>query len=297
MKEKEQYLEKNRHGSPGFPVEYYDCVYPAGLAGLPVHWHEEFEITWVRGGKCMYFIDLQPVPVEEGDFLFLPSGVLHGIPEGKTDFLETDSFVFHPEMLGGPGDVCRTRYLLPVERGEIRFPFVISGKEAVSLRQVFGRLKKVFLQKESGYELEVKALLLQLTALLFQSVPFERKIRENRQVVEKLKTALQYIQGHYQQPVTVGELAELCHFSEYYFMRFFKQYMNMTCIEYLNQYRIKIAAGKLADTAASVTDIALDTGFNNLSYFNRVFKKSFGMTPGEYSKAAARPGAGERGED
>ena len=108
---------------------------------------------------------------------------------------------------------------------------------------------------------------------------------ENRQVVEKLKTVLQYIREHYQQPVTVGELAELCHFSEYYFMRFFKQYMNTTCIEYMNQYRMEIAAGKLLSGVESVTDIALDTGFHNISYFNRVFKKKFGMTPKEYRKA------------
>ena len=45
MIEKKQYLEKTRHGTAMFPVEYYYCVYPAGLAGFPVHWHEEFEIT------------------------------------------------------------------------------------------------------------------------------------------------------------------------------------------------------------------------------------------------------------
>ena len=288
MKGKEQYLEKGRHGTAMFPVEYYGCVYPAGLAGLPVHWHEEFEITCVQGGECTYLIDLQPVSVKKGDFLFLPSGVLHGIPEGKTKFLETDSFVFHPEMLGVRGDVCHTRYVLPVERGEIRFPFVIGGGAAGKLRTVFERLKTIFQEKESGYELEVKALLLQMMALLYRDVPFERKNRENEQVVEKLKTVLQYIQEHYQKPVTVGELARLCHFSEYYFMRFFKQYMNMTCVEYLNQYRMEIAAGRLAWSGSSVTDIALDAGFNNLSYFNRVFKRSFGMTPREYREFAEK---------
>ena len=50
MEEKRQYLEKNRHGTAIFPAEYYHCVYPAGLAGLPVHWHEEFEVTYVRKG-------------------------------------------------------------------------------------------------------------------------------------------------------------------------------------------------------------------------------------------------------
>ena len=51
MEQKGQYLEKGRHGTPMFPVEYYDCEYPANLAGLPVHWHEEFEVTYVRKGS------------------------------------------------------------------------------------------------------------------------------------------------------------------------------------------------------------------------------------------------------
>ncbi len=51
MEQKGQYLEQGRHGTPMFPVEYYDCEYPANLAGLPVHWHEEFEVTYVRKGE------------------------------------------------------------------------------------------------------------------------------------------------------------------------------------------------------------------------------------------------------
>jgi len=60
--------------------------------------------------------------------------------------------------------------------------------------------------------------------------------------------------------------------------------MNMTCVEYINQCRMEEAAARLASGRESVTEVALDTGFGNLSYFNRVFKKRFGMTPGAYRK-------------
>ncbi len=284
---KKQYLEKTRHGTAMFPIEFYYCVYPAGLAGLPVHWHEEFEITSVKGGNCVYYMNLEPFPVKKGDFLFLPSGVLHGIPEGKTRFLETESFVFHPEMLGSRSDICHAKYTAPAEAGEIRFPYVIRGRAADKLNETFEELKTAFQKKEKGYELEVKALLLHSMALLFREVPYERRDPENTEVVDKLKIVLQYIKEHYQQQISVKELAEACHFSEFYFMRFFKQYMHMTCIEYLNQYRMDIAAGKLSAGTESITDIAMDAGFNNISYFNRVFKKSFGMTPREYRKSTS----------
>ena len=149
MEEKRQYLEKRHHGTSLFPADYYHCVYPAGLAGLPVHWHEEFEITRVQRGSCTYLINLEPCQVKEGDFLFLPSGMLHGIPEGKTRLLETDSFVFHPAMLGGRTDACGVKYIAPVEKGEICFPAVVraedTGREfSERLESLVGRLRRSF---------------------------------------------------------------------------------------------------------------------------------------------------------
>lgn len=284
MEQKEEYLEKTNHGSPLFPIEYYHCLYPAGLSALPVHWHEEFEITYIRKGSCTYLVDLEACHAGEGDLLFFASGMLHGIPEGQVRELETDSFVFHPQMLGTGKDVCGVKYVGPARAGEVRFPAVIKkdAVESSGLAEVFEKLKKSFLGKGEGYELESEALLYQFFYLLYKCVPHKRITSENEEVLEKLKNVIRYIKENYQRQVTVSELAGVCHFSEYYFMRFFKKYMNMTCIEYLNQYRMEIAAGKLAESSQSVTDVALDTGFQNISYFNRVFKKSYHMTPTQY---------------
>ena len=195
------YREENRHGSPLFPIEYYNCVYPARLPGLPVHWHEEFEITCVRRGQGTYLIDLEPCPVKEGDVLFLTSGILHGIPAGSTDFLETDSFVFHPSLLGGPLDLCSVKYLAPLEQGEVRFPAVISGEReprlAAELAGMFARLKKEFDSEEEGHELAVKGELLKALAALYREAPFERKEKQNQeQVLLKIHLEVQFQEQH-----------------------------------------------------------------------------------------------------
>lgn len=287
MEQKEQYLEKTRHGTAMFPVEHYYCSYPAGGAGLPAHWHEEFELTWVKKGSCSYMIGLKPCFVQEGDILFLPSGILHGIPEVRVREFKTDSFVFHPEIFGDRRDICQVKYISPVESGKIHFPTVISGKEAAAekLREVFAELSESFERKQKGYEMEIKELLFKIMLLFYRFVPYQREEADSEEITEKLKAVLQYVKEHYRQQITVAQLAQICHFSEYYFMRFFKQYMGVTCVEYLNQYRMEIAAGRLAGSSRSVTEIAMDTGFNNVSYFNRVFRRSFGMTPKEYRKS------------
>lgn len=278
-------LEEVRHGSAMFPLEYYHCVFPFGLGNLPVHWHKEFEITHVRKGTCSYQIDLETYQIQEGDFLLLPPEMLHGTGEDPKKEFITDSFVFRMDMLESQGqDSCTARFLAPLNRGQLRFPvYIPAGSPSTGLlRDSFERIRRIFLEKPFGYELEIKAELYHFFFLLYSHVPYQRTDLEHQEITRKLKVVIQFIQEHYQQTVTVRELAEVCHFSEYHFMRFFRQHMKMTCIEYLNQYRLEMAARQLVQTDLSVTDIALETGFNNISYFIRVFKKKFGITPREY---------------
>lgn len=286
MNETGRYLEKTKHGTTMFPVEYYDCRYPLGLSSLPVHWHDEFEITYIRAGQGTYLIDLKPCRVKAGDILFLPSGILHGIPEGEAEFLESDSFVFHPDFLGTGEDLGRMKYIEPLRRGDVRFAPVIRPGEtgAESMVQELQALRRCFTEKQRGYELEVKARLFGLLSLFYRYLPSRAGESRANEAVEKIRDVVQYIRQHYPETVSVADLAAVCHFSEYYFMRFFKQHMNMTCVEYLNQYRLEIAAGRLISGGEAVTEVALDTGFRNISYFNRAFKRKFGMTPGEYRK-------------
>ena len=268
MNQNPDLLEPVQHGSAMFPLEYYPCVFPLGTGSLPVHWHEEFEITLVRKGSCTYQIDLQPVEQSQAEFI-------------------TDSFVFRLDLLESSiPDFCTTRFFVPLASGTIRFPVHLPASDPVVplLLESFETVRKAFLEKPFGYELEIKAQLLHLFFLLYSHVPYQKTDQSHTDITDKLKMVLQFIQEHYQSSVTVRELADLCHFSEYHFMRFFKRHMNMTCIEYLNQYRLEMASRQLAETNLSVTSIALESGFNNISYFNRVFKKKFGVTPKEYRK-------------
>lgn len=285
MKQNPNLFEAVQHGSAMFPLEYYHCVFPLGISNLPVHWHEEFEITLVQKGTCIYQINLHPYKISQGDILILPPGMLHGTGEQpETEFI-TDSFVFCLDMLESQRtDSCTTEFFAPLTSGMLRFPVYLPAEDSMArlLGESFEKIRKTFLQKPLGYELEIKSELLHLFFLLYSQVPYQRSSQEYGDITEKLKLVLQFIQEHYQQGITVKELAELCHFSEYHFMRFFKRHMNMTSIEYLNQYRLEMASRQLAETNLSVTSIALESGFNNISYFNRVFKRKFGVTPMEY---------------
>ena len=112
-----------------------------------------------------------------------------------------------------------------------------------------------------------------------------RSFYEMRSVIEnrrQLKTVLQFIAEHYRDKIKVSELAQLSGFSESYFMSFFKQNVGMSCISYINHYRVQRAANALEETTQPVMDIAMDNGFDNISYFNLQFRRAFGMTPREF---------------
>ena len=82
--------------------------------------------------------------------------------------------------------------------------------------------------------------------------------------------------------MSINTLAKICDYSEYHFMRFFKKHMGVTCIQYINNYRLEQASLLLTSTDNSIMDISLEVGFDNLSYFNKLFKKKYNITPKEF---------------
>lgn len=98
------------------------------------------------------------------------------------------------------------------------------------------------------------------------------------------KKVLTKIRNDYSKPLTLDDLAEEAQLNKQYFCRAFRQATGKTPIDYLNYYRIECAAEQLSLSYVSITEIALSCGFNDLSYFNRLFKRSKGVTPSNYRK-------------
>ena len=101
---------------------------------------------------------------------------------------------------------------------------------------------------------------------------------------EQIKRVLSKIKNDYSRPLTLSELAETARLNPQYLCRAFRQVTGKTPIDYLNYYRIECAAEKLCYTNLSVTEIALSCGFNDLSYFNRLFKRHKNASPSAFRK-------------
>lgn len=283
------YKEKTNHGDALMPVRYYHCSVPNSYRNLSLHWHEEMEITLIRSGAIYYDIDFETFSVGEGDLLLISPHMLHSAHEMPGKDMVSDSLVFHLDFLGYQvPDACTLKFLNPVQSGKLRFlPVVKPGTAGYEeMKACFVLLLKCFNEKQYGYELYTKELLMRFFRLLYQYGCAAKHEGSNGKsgAEEKLKEVLSYIQSNYRETLTIEELASVCHFSQTHFMNFFKRYAGMTCIEYINHYRITRAAADLVETERQVMDIALENGFRNISYFNKVFKERFGVTPGSYRK-------------
>ena len=278
--------EDAKHGESFFPVQKYITRLSTDYPVVTTHWHEEAELTLITQGDCFYQIDLIDYKVKEGDIVFIPPLFLHSISRGTSEKIFSETYVFHLNFLGGNStDICSTRYLAPMMNQEFSMPCLITPEHPVyaSLRKIFNQIASLYDEAVIGYELALKSLFLQAVFLLLQ---YSEKTAspDTGTPSDKLKNVLDYIEMHFAEPISVSELAKLCYFSDYHFMRFFKKHMNMTCVEYINNLRLEKSVELFEQGNTSILDVSLSVGFHNLSYFHRAFKNKYHMTPMSFIK-------------
>ena len=278
--------EDAKHGEAFFPVQKYITKLTADHPVVTTHWHEEAELTLITEGDCFYQIDLVDYEVKEGDILFIPPLFLHSISRNTSEEVFSETYVFHLNFLGGNStDICSTRYLAPMLNQEFSIPCLITPAHPAyaSLKKMICQITSLYDNPVIGYELALKSLFLQAVFLLLQ---YSEKTGspDAGTPSDKLKNVLDYIELHFAEAISVSELAKICYFSDYHFMRFFKKHMNMTCVEYINNLRLEKSVELFEQGNTSILDVSLSVGFHNLSYFHRAFKRKYHMTPLSFIK-------------
>ncbi len=141
--------------------------------------------------------------------------------------------------------------------------------------------KNVALQQESpiAFEMETQGIIKQiLSRFLAQS------FYKNKHIEERILKSLHYIHKNINNSIDIDHLSEKCFLTKDHFIRLFKKEMNCTPGKYINQKKIEAAQLRLLIEKVNVKDVAYGLGFNNISYFNRLFTKHTGESPGRYKK-------------
>ena len=188
-------------------------------------------------------------------------------------------------------DACQNKYLEPVLSGKLRFP---KGDELSP--EAVDRIGKLITEAALLYQnnplhtpvpLSIKILLLQILEILFSQRAFitrEKALIDTAGDNYPLKPVFSYIENHYMEKITLEQLAGTIHMNRNYFCKFFKEKVGKTPFSYLNEYRINQAASQLLQSGATITEVAINSGFDNMSYFIRQFKHCKGCTPSSFRK-------------
>lgn len=292
IKVREDLHEVKQHGSLDYPVATYHVnLFDMYMHIVRWHWHEEIELNIVMQGEAKFMVNDTTTVIKEGDGLFINQNSLHSVNPYKNAECKLISLVFHPDFLFGyRHSSLSAQYLLPlINNTDLRFLY-LRKKEAKD-KEILDLVLKICTNnqdKSFGYELETKGLLCELWLKLisYRSEEFIASTKELAITTDEMraKEGISYIAAHYAEPITLQEIADSIHISKSECCRCFKRCLKITPFEYLLKYRIYAAVSMIAQSEKnmSISQIAMQTGFNSSSYFNKIFKKYMGCTPSEY---------------
>lgn len=274
------------HLTPEFPYLSDLCMVHA-LPGrlFPWHWHNEVELFYMRDGVLDYILPTGTHRFRQGEGGFVNAGVLHmtSCPQGCT--CTQEEHIFHPSFVGGnqPSILLR-RYVTPVleHPGLDLFrldPALPAHREMILLMK---ESHDCYLRKEEGYEFDVRERMTRLWRSLFALTKDLQTETQKRPHSDRIKAMMEFIASHYQEKLTLEEIASSAFISPRECCRCFQETLGQSPFSYLMDYRLRKACSLLEHTRLSVTQVGTACGFGSSSYFGQAFRESFGCSPRQY---------------
>jgi AraC-like DNA-binding protein len=268
---------------------FFIGIFQDNLEKSTWHYHNNFEISFITEGSGKRIVADSIEEFQPGDLAFIGPNLPHvwisdketRTPSNRTlemVFLQFTSNVLPPQILGLP-EYCNIKRALELsERGiqiagqtlnevseiMLQLPYLKSFERMIHflmLMDIIGRSKSCIHLASKEY-------------LRTRFKPSNKRIAEIHDFLMK----------NYREEIDLKRLAALVNMAEGSLCRFFKMNLGMTIFEYLNKIKIEFACKLLMDNDLSILEICLDSGFNNVSHFNKQFKKTIGIPPSEYRK-------------
>ena len=251
---------------------------------FPLHTHEEFELNFVQnaaGAKRIVGDNIEVI--DRLDLVLVGSNLPHGwfTHECTSREIHEITIQFHRDLFDEKflkrNQLSHIRTLLDRSARGISFP-------AETIEAFKPRIELLITKSGFGSVLELMSILndLSLSGHLrtLSNASFSNdKFNYNSRRIEQ---AFEFMQQHYNKDISLADVASVVNMPEVSFSRFVKKRTGRTFIESLNEIRLGHASRLLIDTTQTVAEVSFTCGFNNLSYFNRIFKKKNGCTPTEF---------------
>ena len=276
-------LKENKpHGTKDDPFSIYHIANVKRSFQIPVHWHDEFEIIYVKSGFLTVSISGENYIGKPGDAFVVSPGNLHfmGSQTGNVDYF---TFLFPLKYISfRTDDILDDKLLELLNSGHLMISPEIEDtvkEQCEQLVEIYGA-KKEESQSKITAQIKTKIILSQFILKLWKKGFIVENDTSGKNTVEK--EMVSYIQQNFTGKILLKEFGKQFHLSEKYISRYFKEHFHITISQYVTYLRLEHAKQLLQDTDIPVTEVAMQSGYQNVSYFIRSFKKTYGMSPLKY---------------
>lgn len=254
-----------------------------------LHWHDSIELIHVRAGQVHCVVNGSNFLLNEGEMCVINADKMHRVYCASGQVCTLDVLSIKPSIVSQHEGLYED-YIKPVvsdpDFTHIRVHHTHSLTRVIS--DMLEDLKDQGAKKPMGYELHVMGIIFMILSNLYQIYSHEQGETEAPDSDVALQRRMNiFIYEHFNERIGLNEIAQAGGVSRSKCSAMFQKYTQSSPINFLNAYRLEVAAKMLKDTPNAIGDIARACGFSEQSYFNRMFTREFGVSPRAYRRKGA----------
>ncbi|MBR2377013.1 MAG: AraC family transcriptional regulator [Clostridia bacterium] len=254
-----------------------------------IHYHSLIEISLILKGKGKYKVNNHIYDINAGDVFFFRPNEAHCVTDIDTGGMEILNLHIAPYYLyTNLQNALNANFIkiltLNFKLKSNKINDTLPSYQMDTIKPLILLIKQEFIDKKSDYITLVNNYISALLITFSRAYNEQGFSKKELQSYQKLLSAIEYIDNHYKENITLDELALNVGYSRCYFSSIFKKCMGMSIWDYISIKRIERSLFLIKTTDNNILDIALECGFNNTVNFNKIFKKYTNLLPSAFRK-------------
>lgn len=229
--------------------------------------HIDIELLFITDGKLKIHLDNDVFYGQSNDIIVVNPNVLHNIVP-LTDTVTYECIIIDRDFFNRHGLSLDNVHVKELINDEFLFD---------NIRNI----KTLMINKPKYYIARVNTYLLNLSLTLLEKYSTEKESTSDTNTLLTIEKGIEYLNKHFNEQITIDDIAEYVGYSKFYFCRRFKEITGYTVTTYINMKKIKYAKNLLNTSDMNINEIALKCGFNSVTYFSTTFKKYMGINPSD----------------
>lgn len=270
------------HGNSDFPIAFYIDKYNGN--SYPLHWHNEFEFAYVTEGEICASIDGKEIELIEGQGVFINSKSLHSYSSKKNLYSEMPNILFAPIFLAdGEYSAIYQKYVKPFTLSSFSY-IKIDGNTEWQKKILFfaSQIIHLFYSQKYGYEMKIRNLACEIFYEIYINTAISPIKQFNQRDYERCRKMIEFISNHYHEKLFIKDIAKSVNISNRECLRCFKKIVDTSPMKIVEVYRIRKAKYFLCNTDLSISEIGALCGYQDQSYFTKIFSSAELLSPGKF---------------